>query len=135
MVTDFGAVNKTRPVIRKLDEFLGNYSNQLYRRNYKVLWKTLPFEKTLKYAKIICSDKNFSWKKYRLNTNNCEHYASLLKIGKIYSSQAQHLPQEILYRQTVIPNRGKNLLKMCDVFAMKSEKSYHKINNPDKFYD
>lgn len=116
MVTDFGAVNKTRPVIRKLDEFLGNYSNQLYRRNYKVPSKILPFEKTLKYAKIICSGK-YPWPEYSLNTNNCEHYASLLKMAQIYSSQAQHLPQELFYRQFILPNQGKDILKKCDELA------------------
>jgi 6-pyruvoyl-tetrahydropterin synthase len=111
MVTDFGAVkNSTRPVIRKFDEFLGGYSNQLYRRNYKVQSNVLAPEKTLEYATLICNGKQ-SWPAYSLNTNNCEHYASLLKMAQVYSSQAKHLPQDLLYRQMVIPNKGKSILK------------------------
>ncbi|KAJ3625241.1 hypothetical protein MTP99_018802 [Tenebrio molitor] len=110
MVTDFGAVNSPRPVIRPFDEFLGGYSDQLYRRKYKVTSKILAPEKTLEYARLICNGEH-PWPPYSLNTNNCEHYASLLKMAQVYSSQAKHLPQDLVYRQMVIPNKGKSILK------------------------
>lgn len=111
MVTDFGAVNKSRPVIRPLNDFLGADSNQIYRRNYKVDSKILVPEKILENAKLICNGQH-KWEPYSLSTNNCEHYASLLKMGQVYSEQAQNLPQELFYRRIIVPNLGNTILNL-----------------------
>ena len=111
MVTDFGAENKSHPVIREFSKFLNGYSDQLYRRNYKVESKLLKPEKTLEYARLICNSKH-RWEPYSLNTNNCEHYASLLKMAQFHSAQATHLPQELFYRQTVALNQVETILKL-----------------------
>lgn len=115
VVTDFGAVNEEQQ-IRELDEFIGNYSNELYHRiyDYKEV-KLLPFEYTVKYAMIICeSIYRHLWPKISLNTNISEIYASLLTVAYPFS---QRLPQELFYKQIYKPHKEKNILEMCEEVA------------------
>lgn len=83
MVSDFGAVNQTQPVIREFGQFINGYSKQLYLRRY-----ITPVYQIEKLAKNISGGK-ISWSGYNLRNNNCEHYATCLKTGKRSSFQVE----------------------------------------------
>lgn len=89
MVTDFGVVSNYQPVIRELDAFLSEFPKRLHRRIYKDESKLLPLEETLKIAEKYYTC-NCPYEPFNFFTNNCEHYASLLKTRKRYSTQVDY---------------------------------------------
>lgn len=83
LVVDFGSVSFKEPVTRPLQEFFRPWA--LYRRDYK--GHSVPAQETVELAKSIVTHRN--WEYYWPTSNNCEHFATFLKLKRKWCGQIQ----------------------------------------------